>query len=169
MRTFSPALSWRDHTTGRSGQLLNFSTKKSSARHTHSQRSLAQYGRGRINCLLTSVFDMPSSMAQASTRSGLGGHTVFRCEYWAERFINSLTAPGSRNHGYERVTTERRGVTWLRILMMEIAPASLVHQVWEYPLFDALFGRRSRRFGLGFEMAEGPFKYKSRHEPLPLS
>src|SRR5215471_9647985 len=53
--------------------------------------------------------------------------------------------------------------------MIESAPANLLHQVWEYPLFDALFGRRSRRFGLGFEMAEGPFKYKSRHEPLPLS
>ena len=53
--------------------------------------------------------------------------------------------------------------------MMASASASLLHQVWEYPLFDALFGRRSRRFGLGFEMAEGPFKYKSRHEPLPLS
>src|SRR5262249_27570198 len=53
--------------------------------------------------------------------------------------------------------------------MIESAPANLLHQVWEYPLFDALFGRRSRRFGLGFEMAEGPFKYKSRHDPLPLS
>ena len=38
------------------------------------------------------------------------------------------------------------------------APADLLHKVWEYPLFEALYGRRSRRFGLGFEMAEGPFK-----------
>src|SRR5262245_38400952 len=53
--------------------------------------------------------------------------------------------------------------------MMASAPASLLHQVWEYPLFDALFGRRSRRFGMGFEMTDGPFKYKSQHEPLPLS
>ena len=49
------------------------------------------------------------------------------------------------------------------------APPSLLHKVWEYPLFEALFGRRSRRFGLGFEMAEGPFKYKSQRAPLPLS
>jgi hypothetical protein len=42
-------------------------------------------------------------------------------------------------------------------------------EVWEYPLFDAIYGRRSRRFGLGFTMAEGPFKYISRHAPLPLS
>ena len=47
--------------------------------------------------------------------------------------------------------------------------SDLLHQVWEYPLFDALFGRRSRRFGLGFEMTEGPFKYKSQRVSLPLS
>jgi hypothetical protein len=53
--------------------------------------------------------------------------------------------------------------------MMASTTARLLHTVWEYPLFDALFGRRSRRFGLGCEMTDGPFKYKSRHEPLPLS
>src|SRR5580704_7097524 len=40
---------------------------------------------------------------------------------------------------------------------------------WNYPLFEALYGRRSRRFGLGFEMPEGPFRYKSAHAPVPLS
>src|SRR3984893_19514000 len=40
---------------------------------------------------------------------------------------------------------------------------------WNYPLFDALDGRRSRRFGLGFEMPEGPFKYKSAHAPVSLT
>jgi hypothetical protein len=29
--------------------------------------------------------------------------------------------------------------------------------------------QRSRRFGLGFEMPEGPFRYKSAHTPFPLS
>lgn len=47
--------------------------------------------------------------------------------------------------------------------------AGLLHEVWDYPLFEALFGRRSRRFGLGFEIAEGPFRYKSARPPLPLS
>jgi hypothetical protein len=42
-------------------------------------------------------------------------------------------------------------------------------QAWNYPLFDALYRRRSRRFGLGFEMLEGPFRYKSTHAPVPLS
>jgi hypothetical protein len=48
-------------------------------------------------------------------------------------------------------------------------PADLLDQVWEYSLFEALYGRRSRRFALGFEMTEGPFKYKSQRAPMPLS
>jgi hypothetical protein len=39
----------------------------------------------------------------------------------------------------------------------------------DYPLMEALMGRRSRRFGLGMEIPTGPLAYKSRHEPLPLS
>jgi hypothetical protein len=31
----------------------------------------------------------------------------------------------------------------------------LLRKVWDYPLFEALYGRRSRRFGLGFAMTEG--------------
>src|SRR5579871_4488245 len=42
-------------------------------------------------------------------------------------------------------------------------------QVWSHPLFEAIYGRRSRRFGLGFEMPEGPFRYKSAHAPVPLT
>src|SRR5438105_14987877 len=44
----------------------------------------------------------------------------------------------------------------------------LLDQVWSYSLFEALYGRRSRRFGLGFEMPEGPFRYTSAHAPVPL-
>src|SRR5262249_34961085 len=44
-----------------------------------------------------------------------------------------------------------------------------LQSVWEYPLFEALFGRRSRRFGRGFAMTEGPFQYPSPHPPLALS
>ena len=39
--------------------------------------------------------------------------------------------------------------------MTPSATPSLLHKVWEYPLFEALFGRRSRRFGLGLETTEG--------------
>jgi hypothetical protein len=53
--------------------------------------------------------------------------------------------------------------------MTPATSSELINRVWQYPLFEALYGRRSRRFGLGFEIAEGPFRYKSEHTPLPLS
>jgi hypothetical protein len=38
-----------------------------------------------------------------------------------------------------------------------------------FPLLEALYGRRSRRFALGDEIPDGPLAYQSRHEPLPLT
>jgi hypothetical protein len=55
-------------------------------------------------------------------------------------------------------------------MRIEMKPTpELLEAVWKYPLFAALYGRRSRRFGLGFEMPEGPFRYRSAHAPMPLS
>ena len=51
---------------------------------------------------------------------------------------------------------------------MMTAP-ELVDLAWSHPLFEALYGRRSRRFGLGFEMPEGPFRYRSARAQVPLS
>src|SRR5688500_9761006 len=45
----------------------------------------------------------------------------------------------------------------------------LLQGVWDYPLYEAIYSRRSRRFGLGFEAAEGPFRYKSEQPAVPLS
>jgi hypothetical protein len=42
-------------------------------------------------------------------------------------------------------------------------------QVENYSLLNALRGRRSRRFGLGMEIPQGPFTYKSKHSPQPLT
>lgn len=53
--------------------------------------------------------------------------------------------------------------------MTEPISPDLLRSVWDYPLFEALYGRRSRRFGLGFEMPEGPFRHKSAQAPVPLS
>lgn len=44
-----------------------------------------------------------------------------------------------------------------------------VAAAWNYPLFDAIMGRRSRRFGMGMDMNIGPFQYKSDKEPVPLN
>jgi hypothetical protein len=39
----------------------------------------------------------------------------------------------------------------------------------EFPLFDALLGRRARRFGLGMEIPSGPLAFRSRAAPEPLT
>ena len=38
-----------------------------------------------------------------------------------------------------------------------------------FPLVEALFGRRSRRFAMGDEIPDGPLAYRSRQEPRPLT
>src|ERR1700729_3351228 len=50
-----------------------------------------------------------------------------------------------------------------------MTPSELLDLAWSYPLFEALYGRRSRRVGLGFESPEGPFRYRSAHALRPLS
>lgn len=39
----------------------------------------------------------------------------------------------------------------------------------DFPLFDAMMGRRARRFGLGMEIPSGPLAFRSRSAPQPLS
>jgi hypothetical protein len=56
--------------------------------------------------------------------------------------------------------------------MSSLKPDGLPPQAeaaWDYPLYDAILGRRSRRFGLGMEMASGPFTYRSDKEPVGLN
>lgn len=38
-----------------------------------------------------------------------------------------------------------------------------------FPLVNALFGRRARRFGLGMEIPTGPLAFKSQKDPVPLT
>jgi hypothetical protein len=47
-------------------------------------------------------------------------------------------------------------------------PQSL-DELHRFPLMQALFGRRARRFGLGMEIPSGPLAFRSQHEPVPLS
>lgn len=46
---------------------------------------------------------------------------------------------------------------------------ALLAELARYPLLQAIFGRRSRRFGLGMRIPSGPLAYTSPHQPLPLS
>ena len=43
-----------------------------------------------------------------------------------------------------------------------------VQKAWNYPLFDAIFQRRARRFPLGAEMPGDLTPFKSTKEPIPL-
>ncbi len=45
----------------------------------------------------------------------------------------------------------------------------LLSEVWDFSLFDALFGRRARRFAYGMEIPRGPLAFRSKHAPFPLS
>jgi hypothetical protein len=44
-----------------------------------------------------------------------------------------------------------------------------MNELFEFPLMQAIFGRRARRFGLGMEIPSGPLAFRSRSEPQPLS
>ena len=47
--------------------------------------------------------------------------------------------------------------------------AEALDELGRFPLVEALYGRRSRRFPLGGEIPDGPLAYRSRHDPMPLS
>lgn len=47
--------------------------------------------------------------------------------------------------------------------------AAALDELLSFPLVDALFGRRSRRFFLGAVIPDGPLAHESRFAPFPLS
>jgi hypothetical protein len=51
---------------------------------------------------------------------------------------------------------------------MDDAPSGLQRAI-EFPLMEALLGRRARRFSMGSEIPDGVLAFKSQHEPMPLS
>ncbi len=44
-----------------------------------------------------------------------------------------------------------------------------LQDVLRFPLIEALYGRRARRFSLGASIPDGPLAFTSQHDPLPLS
>jgi hypothetical protein len=52
---------------------------------------------------------------------------------------------------------------------MDAHDRKLLEETWNTPLLEAIFSRRSRRFGLGMEIRHGPNAFRSDAEPLPLS
>lgn len=47
--------------------------------------------------------------------------------------------------------------------------ADPLRDLFEFPLLQAIYGRRSRRFGLGMKIPSGPLAFESAAEPEPLS
>src|SRR5215211_2708552 len=56
-----------------------------------------------------------------------------------------------------------------RIPTSAVAQTEALRELAAFPLVEAVFGRRSRRFALGDAIPDGPLAYRSRHEPVPLS
>lgn len=52
---------------------------------------------------------------------------------------------------------------------METPGNRLMSNVWRYSLFEAFARRRVHRFGLGYELTDAPFPYKSDKAPVPLN
>jgi hypothetical protein len=50
-----------------------------------------------------------------------------------------------------------------------MATTSGLEEAVTFPLVEALYGRRSRRFSLGASIPDGPLAFTSRYEPLPLT
>jgi hypothetical protein len=48
------------------------------------------------------------------------------------------------------------------------AETEALRELASFPLVEALYGRRSRRFALGAEIPDGPLAYRSEHDPVPL-
>jgi hypothetical protein len=51
---------------------------------------------------------------------------------------------------------------------VKISELEQVDEAFSFPLMEAIFNRRSRRFGWGMEIKEGPNKHESQHPPMPL-
>jgi hypothetical protein len=47
--------------------------------------------------------------------------------------------------------------------------AAALRELAQFPLLEALYGRRARRISLGSTIPDGPLAYESPHEPLPLT
>jgi hypothetical protein len=54
-------------------------------------------------------------------------------------------------------------------LTISDAEMMALEEVLRFPLTEAMFGRRSRRFFRGANIPDGPLQYASKHAPMPLS
>ena len=53
--------------------------------------------------------------------------------------------------------------------MVDLTRTNPISEVLEFPLMEAIFGRRARRVGLGMSVPSGPLASQSKSEPKPLT
>jgi hypothetical protein len=53
--------------------------------------------------------------------------------------------------------------------MADDANEDPLRDLFDFPLLEAIYGRRARRFGMGMEIPSGPLAFKSSARPAPLS
>src|SRR5262245_46761423 len=73
-----------------------------------------------------------------------------------------LSGLGLRSYGAE---VRQRGR--IRLDNLPQHPPGLITAM-QFPLVEAILGRRARRFSVGSEIPDGPLAYKSKHPPKPL-
>jgi hypothetical protein len=81
-----------------------------------------------------------------------------------------LVGAGALLTGFQMKAFGQRVKERGKILLRGIpSPPPGLEQAVNFPLAEALLGRRARRFSLGAEIPDGPLAYKSKKDPLPLS
>lgn len=80
-----------------------------------------------------------------------------------------LVGTGALLSGFQMKSLAERTKERGKVLLdrMPAYPPGLADAI-RFPLVEALYGRRSRRFALGSSIPEGPLAFTSRHDPLPL-
>jgi hypothetical protein len=53
--------------------------------------------------------------------------------------------------------------------MSDTANEDPLKDLFDFPLLEAMYGRRARRFGMGMEIPSGPLAFRSSFEPAPLT
>ena len=81
----------------------------------------------------------------------------------------TIGAIGNSQLGCCRLPPEARGGRDVMSVERAVAETEALRELAAFPLVEALFGRRSRRFALGDAIPDGPLAYRSRHQPVPLT
>ena len=115
-----------------------------------------------------------SSNTAATSAAGFLGRSrpaAFTMTLWGQtvRLVGSRPRAldvGQMELRRRRLETEHMGFGMDQRTSNEV---EALRELSTFPLVEALYGRRSRRFAFGDEIPDGPLAYRSQHEPVPLT